>query len=111
MTDFDKDEVLAELTDKEGELRAKLAGFTGPVDSDSVIGFGKRIGDGTTQAIQQMADASIAQNLSTLLAQVERARSKVDEGSWGRCDTCGGSIGEGRLAFRPWSTTCVDHAQ
>lgn len=110
MTDFDHDEVLAELDEKAEGLRTKLAALTAPVDADAVIGFGKRIGDGTTQAIQQMGDASIAQNLAGTLAQVEHAREKLRDGSWGQCDECGASIGQGRLAFRPWSTTCIDHA-
>lgn len=110
MTDFDQDAVLAELDEKAMELRAKLAELTAPVDAETVIGFGKRIGDGTTQAIQQMGDASIAQNLAGTLDQVERAREKALDGSWGRCDVCQGPIPEGRLSFRPWSTTCVDHA-
>lgn len=110
MMDYDREEVLTDLDEKAVELRAKLAELTAPVDADAVIGFGKRIGDGTTQAIQQMGDASIAQNLAGTLEQVERAREKATEGSWGRCDTCDETIPEGRLSLRPWSTTCVEHA-
>lgn len=102
--------IIAELDAKAEELRARLAELTAPVDADVAIGFGKRIGDGTTQAIQQMGDASIAQNASIILTEVERAREKVSQGTWGRCDVCGRAISEGRLEFRPWSTTCVDHA-
>ncbi|WP_203566489.1 TraR/DksA family transcriptional regulator [Aestuariimicrobium ganziense] len=110
MTVPDLAEVSAELDAKAAQLRAELARLTTPVDSDTTIGFGKRIGDGTTQAIGQMEDASVAQNAQTVLDQVNRARHKLIEGSYGRCDVCDRPIGEARLEFRPWSTTCVDHA-
>lgn len=103
-------ELIAELDAKAAGLRQRLAELTRPVDSGATIGFGKRIGDGTTQAIQQLADASSAQQLSGLLDEVLRARAKVDDGSYGSCDVCGGPIGAERLAFRPWSSVCVQHA-
>lgn len=102
--------IIGELDAKADELRARLSELTKPVDADATIGFGKRIGDGTNEAIQRMGDASVAQNAHGLLQQVERARAKLDEGSWGRCDVCDEAIGAGRLEFRPWSTTCVEHA-
>lgn len=107
---MDLDEISEELADKEASLRARLAELTKPVEAGSTIGFGKRIGDGTSQAISQMEDASNAQTIARLLEQVERAQAKLADGSYGRCDVCGEPIDEGRLEFRPWSTTCVQHA-
>lgn len=110
MEPADRAELISELDAKAAGLRQRLAELTRPVDSGATIGFGKRIGDGTTQAIQQMTDASSAQQLSGLLDEVLRARAKVDDGSYGRCDVCGEPIGDERLEFRPWSTACVRHA-
>lgn len=105
------DEVRTELEQKAAELRAQIAELTRPPEAGATIGFGKRIGEGTNQAIQQLADASSASTLAVVLDQVERALAKLDEGSHGRCDVCGNPIGEARLEFRPWSVTCVEHAQ
>lgn len=110
MESFDADAIRAELDEKAAGLRERLDELTRPVESGATIGFGKRIGDGTIQAVQQMADASSAQQLQTLLEETLRARKKVDEGSYGRCDVCDGPIGAERLEFRPWSTACVKHA-
>ena len=99
-----------ELTAKATSLRAQLAELTRPAEGGATIGFGKRIGEGTLQAIQQMEDASAAQALHELLDEVEHALTKLDEGTYGRCDTCGEPIGEARLEFRPWSTRCLQHA-
>ena len=110
MTNFDLTEIQAELDEKEADLRRSIERLTTPTADGATIGFGKRIGEGTTQAIQQLADASSAQALNGTLDAVLRAKAKLAEGTYGRCDVCGEPIDEDRLEFRPWSTRCVDHA-
>ena len=43
------------------------------------------------------------------LAEVDRALERLSEGSYGRCEACGGPIGEARLAVVPAARTCADH--
>ena len=107
---MDHDGIIRELDENQAALQRQLGGLVRPVDPDATIGFGKRIGEGTSEAITRMEDASSAQALQAALDQVRRARQKLDEGSYGSCDVCGAPIGELRLEFRPWSTTCVEHA-
>lgn len=104
------DQVRAELEEQRAVVGAQIAELTKPVEAGATLGFGKRIGDGTQQAISQMEEASSAQKLSRMLEVVERALAKLEEGSFGRCDVCGEAIDELRLEFRPWSITCVEHA-
>jgi DnaK suppressor protein len=47
-------------------------------------------------------------SLRANLRDVERALVKLDEGSDGRCDRCGGPIGEERLEAIPWAVLCID---
>jgi len=42
------------------------------------------------------------------LRDVERSLVKLDEGSDGRCDRCGGPIGVERLDAIPWAVLCID---
>jgi DnaK suppressor protein len=42
-----------------------------------------------------------------LLADVRRARAKLEEGTYGRCDGCGAAIPQGRLEALPWAVRCV----
>lgn len=102
--------VAAELDAEESRLRRQLGRLTAPVEDGASIGFGKRIGDGTIQAVQQMADASSAQILQQALDAVLRARAKLDAGTYGTCDGCGEAIDPDRLEFRPWASECVDCA-
>lgn len=110
MDDVDLDLIAAELATKEAELQARIAGLTRPIVADETIGFGKRIGDGTTQAIQQMADTSTAESLQRTLNEVRDAQARLKSGNFGRCTVCGQEVPAARLEFRPWAATCVEHA-
>jgi RNA polymerase-binding transcription factor DksA len=110
MTNLDLTELRAELDAKKSDLRRSIERLTAPAADGATIGFGKRIGEGTTQAIQQMADASSAQALHSTLEAVLRAKAKLADGTYGKCDVCGEPIDEDRLEFRPWSTRCMAHA-
>lgn len=110
MNDSDLEAVATELRTKAAALGARIDDLTRPPEAGASIGFGKRIGDGTIQAIQQMADSSTAKSLYKTLSEVEDAQERITAGTYGRCVVCGEPIPEGRLELRPWAATCVEHA-
>jgi DnaK suppressor protein len=79
-------------------------------DPDASVSFGKRIGDGTTEAVERLNRVGTARELDAMLRDVDRALRKVEEGTYGICDRCGSLIPEERLDARPWSVLCVDCA-
>ncbi len=42
-----------------------------------------------------------------LLAKIDEAIGRLDDGTYGICESCGGEIGEGRLRARPVTTLCI----
>lgn len=42
------------------------------------------------------------------LLLIERALSKISEGTYGQCESCGIDIGEKRLKARPFATLCIE---
>jgi RNA polymerase-binding transcription factor DksA len=44
------------------------------------------------------------------LDDVERALSKLDDGSYGQCEVCGAPISDARLEAMPATRFCIDHA-
>jgi len=42
-----------------------------------------------------------------LLAKIDEAVDRIGDGSYGRCDECGGEIGIERLKARPVTTFCI----
>lgn len=104
---LDLDEVGASLRERLAEVRERLAALKKPPERGSGIGFGKRIGDGTSAAIDRFNDVGVADSLEAIEGRLERALEKLDEGSYGTCDACGATIPAGRLRSRPESVRCV----
>lgn len=73
----------------------------------SAQGFGKRIGDGTIEAVSRLTEIGVGGSLESTLARTERALTKLDEGTYGDCDACGQPILPARLAAMPDSTLCL----
>ena len=93
------------------EIQARLAEFAKAPEPGSGIGFGKRIGDGTSEAISRRNDIGVGNSLLVTEEKLTRALAKLEEGSYGRCDRCGGEIAPGRLAAAPESSLCIDCAR
>jgi DnaK suppressor protein len=53
----------------------------------------------------------IEQKLSRLIENTEKALKKIDNNSYGICDSCGKDIGHGRLNIYPIATKCVTCAK
>src|SRR5919112_400300 len=101
--DEDVDRVLAE---REAQLEADLAELTKPPDELGTISFGKRVGEGTSMAVDRLAAVSTQEHLLAVLDEVRRARQRLADGTYGACEVCGEAIPEGRLEARPWATRC-----
>ncbi len=105
--DVDADRLLAA---REAELEAELAELTKPPGELGTISFGKRIGEGTSMAVDRLAAVSTQEHLLTILDEVRRARRRVADGTYGTCEVCGEPIPEARLEARPWANRCVAHS-
>jgi DnaK suppressor protein len=106
----DLDAVRAELERRRAEAGARVAELAKAPELGQAQGFGKRIGDGTTEAISRLTDIGVGRSLESGLARTERALAKLDEGSYGVCDRCGEAIPERRLEAMPDSVLCVSCA-
>jgi DnaK suppressor protein len=102
----------------ETELRARLAGvreqiaeLTRPPEQSTGVQFGKRVGDGTTEAISRFTDVGVANDLHAIEERIDRALDKLTEGSYGLCDECGVPIVPGRLRVVPESVLCLECAR
>ena len=100
--------IRATLEERADELRAELAVLTKVTrDPSATIGFGKRVGEGTNEAISRIERVAQADSLAATLEDVERALEKLDDGSYGICDRCGALIPEERLEARDWKWICM----
>jgi DnaK suppressor protein len=107
MADEQLEEVAVLLAERADAIRADLEGLTEAPADFGTVQFGKRAGDATNVAAEQLSRVGAHEQLLAILADIERAQAKLVEGTYGRCDECGGPIGEARLEALPWACECV----
>jgi DnaK suppressor protein len=100
-------EIQTLLKARRRQLADELAELTKPPEAGSNLSFGKRIGEGTTEAVERISSTAAARSIAATLADVDRALEKVDEGTYGLCDDCGQLISSERLEAIPSATLCV----
>ena len=104
-------EVERRLRGRLDEIQGRLAELAKPPEAGAAIGFGKRIGDGTSEAISRRNDIGVGNSLLVTEEKLQRALAKLEEGTYGRCDRCGGPIAPARLEAAPESVLCIDCAR
>ena len=98
-------ELLVALRD---ELQARADALrNGATVPSGGISFGKRVGEGTSIAIERFTDVAVHGQLLQQLAAVEAALVRLDEGGYGTCERCGKQIPDERMEVVPWAATCV----
>ena len=109
--DLDLEAVRRDLEARRDATRERLAALARRPERGSAVGFGKRVGDGTTEAVRRLTDIGVGDSLERVLARIERAVAKLDDGSYGKCDVCGDPIPSGRLRALPDAVLCLRCAQ
>jgi len=103
--------VREELEQRRDEIRVRVAELAKRPELGAAQGFGKRIGDGTVEAISRLTEIGVGETLETQLERIDRALAKLDDGTYGICDNCGQPIAPKRLEAMPDVALCVDCAR
>jgi DnaK suppressor protein len=107
----------AELKKVRQQLQADIAGLSADI-SDAESAIAERLGDAVGDAGDDPADAgaktfqrehelALTQNARELLELSEAALARMDQGTFGVCESCGQPIGKARLQAFPRATLCV----
>ena len=67
--------------------------------------------EGATIAFERQQVVALLAQARVGLVAAERALTQLEAGDYGRCEVCGGPIGQGRLEARPTARTCIDCAR
>ncbi len=87
---------LEELTE---EIRSDRAGGNG--------GVGNHMAEGASSTFDQERNLALVGNLRQTLESVEAALKRLEQGTYGRCETCGQPIDRARLKTLPYAAQCV----
>ncbi len=63
--------------------------------------------EGATIAFERAQVTALLDQARRRLGDVDAALARWDEGSYGRCLSCGETIASARLEARPTATTCI----
>ncbi|WGL51018.1 TraR/DksA C4-type zinc finger protein [Nocardioides sp. BP30] len=63
--------------------------------------------EGATIAFERSQVDTLVRQTRRRLGEIEAAVARLDAGTYGVCEVCGGPIGEGRLEARPAARTCI----
>jgi RNA polymerase-binding transcription factor len=105
--EHDREAIRRVLEQRRDRNRERIAALAQRPELGAAQGFGKRIGDGTTEAISRLTDIGVGSSLESTIGRTERALAKLDEGTYGICDSCGAPIAPARLQAMPDVALCV----
>jgi DnaK suppressor protein len=107
----------AELAELRGELEADVVHLKKEIHDaeQEIVGLLRDGGDGAgndqadvgSTTLERDHEMSLANNARDMLDQIERALARIENGSYGICESCGNAIGKGRLQAFPRATLCV----
>jgi RNA polymerase-binding protein DksA len=61
-----------------------------------------------TATLGREIDYTLGENSGQVLAAIESALKRIDEGTYGTCVSCGEQIRYERLEATPWASLCID---
>jgi DnaK suppressor protein len=74
---------------------------------DSADAGGEDQADTGSKTFEREHEMSLAASHRDILGQTERALARIDDGTYGVCESCGNPIGKARLQAFPRATLCM----
>jgi RNA polymerase-binding protein DksA len=88
-------------------LHAENPGSIGD-ETDEPTFQDNHLGDIATATFDREMATSLEENSNHVLAEIEAALARIDEGTYGLCERCRRPIGPERLEALPWATLCIE---
>lgn len=113
-TEAELSEVLDELTEHRDRIMGLLKDH-----EEELFGLMRDAGDGAghdqadmgATSFERDQELTVLHNERDMLAQIDRALARIDDGSYGICEACGNPIGKLRVMAFPRATLCMSCKQ
>ena len=70
--------------------------------------YDNHLADTATVTYDRELDYTLEENSEHVLAEIDAALKRIEDGTYGTCTSCGKQIAPERLEARPWATLCID---
>jgi RNA polymerase-binding protein DksA len=78
-------------------------------ETEEIVGNSdNHLGDTATATLDREIDYSLEENSEQVLRAIDAALQRIEDGTYGICETCGQPISEERLEAIPYATQCID---
>jgi len=84
-----------------GSLEDEAEEVNGGLDTDD-------LGETASITLGREIDYTLGENSGQVLAAIDSALKRIDEGTYGTCVSCGDQIRYERLEATPWASLCID---
>jgi RNA polymerase-binding protein DksA len=101
--------LLAERSRAQGALDYLLEENSGSMDDELQQGpSDNHPGDLATITLEREIDYTLEENEERVIAAIDAALKRIDNGTYGPCQGCGQAIAAERLEAVPWTKQCID---
>jgi DnaK suppressor protein len=77
-------------------------------DETEEMPIDNHLAETATATLDREIDYTLEENSEHVLAAIDAALERMEDGTFGKCVSCGREIAEDRLAAIPWATQCID---
>jgi RNA polymerase-binding protein DksA len=107
--DAARSRLLAERTRVAAEMQALEEDLSHSMeDAVDEDGNDSHMADSATETLDREIEQSLEDNAEHLLASIDAALGRIDDGSYGLCERCGSPIAQQRLEALPYATKCIE---
>jgi RNA polymerase-binding protein DksA len=109
-TDRFRDALLEERKRVEAALENLQEETSGSLSEESgeETAYDNHLADTATETYDRELDYTLEENSGHVLAEIDAALKRIEEGTYGICTNCGKEIPVDRLEALPWATLCID---
>jgi RNA polymerase-binding protein DksA len=101
--------LLAERSRAQGALNYLHDENSGSMEDEAQQGpSDNHPGDLATITLDREIDYTLEENEERVIAAIDAALERIENGSFGTCQGCGQAIAADRLEAVPWTTQCID---
>ena len=84
-----------------GSIEDEAEEISGTLETD-------HLGENASITLGREIDYTLGDNAEQVIAEIDAALKRIDDGTYGTCVNCGTEIPSGRLEANPWASLCID---
>jgi DnaK suppressor protein len=100
-----REQIARALVAIHADSSTSLEDATGELNSSSLD---DHLGDMASETHDREVEYGLEENADEVVAEIDAALGRIEDGTYGTCTACGKPIGKERLEARPWATLCID---